>query len=138
MRAKHDYSQEIVLFYDRVIDIMPPEMRNQFVLRQVLRTPLHFETSDGDRIELFVLPASQDLAISVKPARPVPCQQAQECARAILQKAVADGVFNDFIVALKVLSYLEPFIRCTADHAAVREMTHLKLRLIAGELNGGD
>jgi len=138
LSRQNDCRQEIVLFYDRVIDIMPPEMRNQFVLRQLLQIPLQFCTPSGDRIELFVLPASQDLAISVKPATPVSVEEAQEYARRVLQMAVADGVFNDFIVALKVLSYLEPFIRCTADHAAVREMTHLKLRLIAGELNGGD
>ena len=137
MRVRHDYSQEIVLFYDQVTDIMPPEMRNSFTLRQLLQIPLQFCTPSGDRIELFVLPASHDLAVSVKPATPVPVDKAQECARAILQKAVADRVFNDFIVALKVLSYLEPFIRRTADHSAVREAKYLELRL-RNSVGGGD
>ena len=137
MRVRHDYSQEIVLFYDQVTDIMPPEMRNSFTLRQLLQIPLQFCTPSGDRIELFVLPASHDLAVSVKPATPVPVDKAQECARAILQKAAADGVFNDFIVALKVLSYLEPFIRRTADHSAMREAKYLELRL-RNSVGGGD
>ena len=137
MRVRHDYSQEIVLFYDQVTDIMPPEMRNSFTLRQLLQLPLQFCTPSGDRIELFVLPASQDLAISVKTATPVSVEEAQEYARRVLQRAIADGVFNDFIVALKVLSYLEPFIRRTADHSAMREAKYLELRL-RNSVGGGD
>jgi hypothetical protein len=61
----------------------------------------------------------------------------KEQAVAILRKAVAHGVFDELILAMKVLKWLKPLILQTADHAAQREAKYLELRLIAGEVQCG-
>jgi hypothetical protein len=114
-----------------VQDVLPPVLRNEPDLRKILFSSAHFETPDGDAIELFVLPATQAVAFKITPVNSSP--------EVVLRKAVAHGVFDELILAMKVLKWLKPLILQTADHAAQREAKHLELRLIAGEVQcGGD
>jgi hypothetical protein len=61
----------------------------------------------------------------------------QEQAMEILRKAVANGVFDELLLAMTVLKWLKPLILQTTDHAAQREVKYLELRLIAGEVQCG-
>jgi hypothetical protein len=63
--------------------------------------------------------------------------QEEQAAMEILRKAVAHGVFDELILAMKVLKWLKPLILQIADHAAQREAKYLELRLIAGEVQCG-
>jgi hypothetical protein len=78
---------------------------------------------------LFVLPATQAVAFEITPVNSSP--------EVVLRKAVAHGVFDELILAMKVLKWLKPLILQTADHAAQREAKYLELRLIAGEVQCG-
>jgi hypothetical protein len=126
-----DERKSVVVLLREVQDVLPPALRNEPDLRKILFSSAHFETPDGDAIELFVLPATQAVAFEITPVKSSP--------EVVLRKAVAHGVFDELILAMKVLKWLKPFILQTADHAAQREAKYLELRLIAGEVQcGGD
>jgi len=127
-----DERKSVVVLLREVQDVLPPVLRNEPDLRKILFfSSAHFETPDGDAIELFVLPATQAVAFEFTPVNSSP--------EVVLRKAVAHGVFDELILAMKVLKWLKPLILQTADHAAQREAKHLELRLIAGEVQcGGD
>jgi hypothetical protein len=124
-----DERKSVVVLLREVQDALPPVLRNEPDLRKILFSSAHFETPDGDAIELFVLPATQAVAFKITPVNSNP--------EAVLRKAVAHGVFDELILAMKVLKWLKPLILQTADHAAQREAKHLELRLIAGEVQCG-
>jgi hypothetical protein len=124
-----DERKSVVVLLREVQDALPPVLRNEPDLRKILFSSAHFETPDGDAIELFVLPATQAVAFKITPVNSSP--------EAVLRKAVAHGVFDELILAMKVLKWLKPLILQTADHAAQREVKHLELRLIAGEVRCG-
>jgi hypothetical protein len=126
-----DERKSVVVLLREVQDALPPVLRNEPDLRKILFSSAHFETPDGDAIELFVLPATQAVAFKITPVNSSP--------EAVLRKAVAHGVFDELILAMKVLKWLKPLILQTADHAAQREAKHLELRLQSGEvLCGGE
>jgi hypothetical protein len=127
-----DERKSVVVLLREVQDVLPPVLRNEPDLRKILFSSAHFETPDGDAIELFVLPATQAVAFEITPVNSSP-----EQAEVVLRKAVAHGVFDELILAMKVLKWLKPLILQTADHAAQREAKHLELRLIAGEVQCG-
>jgi hypothetical protein len=127
-----DERKSVVVLLREVQDVLPPVLRNEPDLRKILFSSAHFETPDGDAIELFVLPATQAVAFRVTPVNSSP-----EEAEVVLRKAVAHGVFDELILAMKVLKWLKPLILQTADHAAQREAKYLELRLIAGEVQCG-
>jgi hypothetical protein len=124
-----DERKSVVVLLREVQDVLPPVLRNEPDLRKILFSSAHFETPDGDAIELFVLPATQAVAFKITPVNSSP--------EVVLRKAVAHGVFDELILAMKVLKWLKPLILQTADHAAQREAKHLELRLIAGEVQCG-
>jgi len=124
-----DERKSVVVLLREVQDALPPVLRNEPDLRKILFSSAHFETPDGDAIELFVLPATQAVAFKITPVNSSP--------EAVLRKAVAHGVFDELILAMKVLKWLKPLILQTADHAAQREAKYLELRLIAGEVQCG-
>jgi hypothetical protein len=124
-----DERKSVVVLLREVQDALPPVLRNEPDLRKILFSSAHFETPDGDVIELFVLPATQAVAFKITPVNSSP--------EAVLRKAVAHGVFDELILAMKVLKWLKPLILQTADHAAQREAKYLELRLIAGEVQCG-
>ena len=124
-----DERKSVVVLLREVQDALPPVLRNEPDLRKILFSSAHFETPDGDAIELFVLPATQAVAFKITPVNSNP--------EAVLRKAVAHGVFDELILAMKVLKWLKPLILQTADHAAQREAKYLELRLIAGEVQCG-
>jgi hypothetical protein len=129
-----DERKSVVVLLREVQDVLPPVLRNEPDLRKILFSSAHFETPDGDAIELFVLPATQAVAFEITPVNSSP-----EQAEVVLRKAVAHGVFDELILAMKVLKWLKPLILQTADHAAQREAKYLELRLITGEVQcGGD
>jgi hypothetical protein len=129
-----DERKSVVVLLREVQDVLPPVLRNEPDLRKILFSSAHFETPDGDAIELFVLPATQAVAFEITPVNSSP-----EQAEVVLRKAVAHGVFDELILAMKVLKWLKPLISQTADHAAQREAKYLELRLITGEVQcGGD
>jgi hypothetical protein len=119
----------VVVLLREVQDVLPPVLRNEPDLRKILFTSAHFETPDGDAIELFVLPATQAVAFKITPVNSSP--------EAVLRKAVAHGVFDELILAMKVLKWLKPLILQIADHAAQREAKYLELRLQSGEVQCG-
>jgi hypothetical protein len=127
-----DERKSVVVLLREVQDVLPPVLRNEPDLRKILFSSAHFETPDGDAIELFVLPATQAVAFRVTPVNSSP-----EEAEVVLRKAVAHGVFDELILAMKVLKWLKPLILQTADHAAQREAKYLELRLITGEVQCG-
>jgi hypothetical protein len=127
-----DERKSVVVLLREVQDVLPPVLRNEPDLRKILFSSAHFETLDGDAIELFVLPATQAVAFEITPVNSSP-----EQAEVVLRKAVAHGVFDELILAMKVLKWLKPLILQTADHAAQREAKYLELRLIAGEVQCG-
>jgi hypothetical protein len=127
-----DERKSVVVLLREVQDALPPVLRNEPDLRKILFSSAHFETPDGDAIELFVLPATQAVAFEITPVNSSP-----EQAEVVLRKAVAHGVFDELILAMKVLKWLKPLILQTADHAAQREAKYLELRLIAGEVQCG-
>jgi hypothetical protein len=124
-----DERKSVVVLLREVQDALPPVLRNEPDLRKILFSSAHFETPDGDAIELFVLPATQAVAFKITPVNSSP--------EAVLRKAVAHGVFDELILAMKVLKWLKPLILQTADHAAQREAKHLELRLQSGEVQCG-
>jgi hypothetical protein len=124
--------KSVVVLLREVQDVLPPALRNEPDLRKILFSSAHFETPDGDSIELFVLPATQAVAFEITPVNSSP-----EQAEVVLRKAVAHGVFDELILAMKVLKWLKPLILQIADHAAQREAKYLELRLIAGEVQCG-
>jgi hypothetical protein len=124
-----DERKSVVVLLREVQDALPPVLRNGPDLRKILFSSAHFETPDGDAIELFVLPATQAVAFKITPVNSSP--------EVVLRKAVAHGVFDELILAMKVLKWLKPLILQTADHAAQREAKYLELRLIAGEVQCG-
>jgi len=124
-----DERKSVVVLLREVQDALPPVLRNEPDLRKILFSSAHFETPDGDAIELFVLPATQAVAFKITPVN--------SSAEAVLRKAVAHGVFDELILAMKVLKWLKPLILRTADHAAQREAKHLELRLQSGEVQCG-
>jgi hypothetical protein len=130
-----DERKSVVVLLREVQDALPPVLRNEPDLRKILFfSSANFDTPDGDAIELFVLPATQAVAFKITPMNSSP-----EQAEVVLRKAVAHGVFDELILAMKVLKWLKPLILQVADHAAQREAKHLELRLIAGEvLCGGE
>jgi hypothetical protein len=127
-----DERKSVVVLLREVQDALPPVLRNEPDLRKILFSSAHFETPDGDAIELFVLPATQAVAFEITPVNSSP-----EQAEVVLRKAAAHGVFDELILAMKVLKWLKPLILQTADHAAQREAKYLELRLIAGEVQCG-
>jgi hypothetical protein len=125
-----DERKSVVVLLREVQDVLPPVLRNEPDLRKILFfSSAHFETPDGDAIELFVLPATQAVAFRITPVNSSP--------EVVLRKAVAHGVFDELILAMTVLKWLKPLILQTADHAAQREAKYLELRLIAGEVQCG-
>jgi hypothetical protein len=125
-----DERKSVVVLLREVQDLLPPVLRNEPDLRKILFfSSADFETPDGDAIELFVLPATQAVAFKITPVNSSP--------EAVLRKAVAHGVFDELILAMKVLKWLKPLILQVADHAAQREAKYLELRLIAGEVQCG-
>jgi hypothetical protein len=125
-----DERKSVVVLLREVQDALPPVLRNEPDLRKILFfSSADFETPDGDAIELFVLPATQAVAFKITPVNSSP--------EAVLRKAVAHGVFDELILAMKVLKWLKPLILQIADHAAQREAKYLELRLIAGEVQCG-
>jgi hypothetical protein len=124
-----DERKSVVVLLREVQDALPPVLRNEPDLRKILFSSAHFETPDGDAIELFVLPATQAVAFKITPVNSNP--------EAVLRKAVAHGVFDELILAMKVLKWLKPLILQIADHAAQREVKHLELRLQSGEVQCG-
>jgi electron transfer flavoprotein alpha/beta subunit len=124
--------RSVVVLLREVQDVLPPVLRNEPDLRKILFTSAHFETPDGDAIELFVLPATQAVAFKITPVNSGP-----EQAEVVLRKAVAHGVFDELILAMKVLKWLKPLILQIADHAAQREAKYLELRLQSGEVQCG-
>jgi hypothetical protein len=128
-----DERKSVVVLLREVQDALPPVLRNEPDLRKILFfSSANFETPDGDTIELFVLPATQAVAFKITPVNSSP-----EQAEVVLRKAVAHGVFDELILAMKVLKWLKPLILQIADHAAQREAKYLELRLIAGEVQCG-
>jgi hypothetical protein len=127
-----DERKSVVVLLREVQNVLPPVLRNEPDLRKILFSSAHFETPDGDAIELFVLPATQAVAFKVTPVNSSP-----EEAEVVLRKAVAHGVFDELILAMKVLKWLKPLILQIADHAAQREAKHLELRLQSGEVQCG-
>jgi len=126
-----DERKSVVVLLREVQDVLPPVLRNEPDLRKILFSSAHFETPDGDAIELFVLPATQAVAFKITPVNSSP--------EVVLRKAVAHGVFDELILAMKVLKWLKPLILQIADHAAQRETKYLELRLQLGEVQcGGD
>ena len=125
--------RSVVVLLREVQDVLPPVLRNEPDLRKILFfSSANFDTPDGDAIELFVLPATQAVAFKITPVNSSP-----EQAEVVLRKAVAHGVFDELILAMKVLKWLKPLILQIADHAALREAKYLELRLIAGEVQCG-
>jgi len=128
-----DERKSVVVLLREVQDLLPPVLRNEPDLRKILFfSSADFDTPDGDAIELFVLPATQAVAFKITPVNSSP-----EQAEAVLRKAVAHGVFDELILAMKVLKWLKPLILQIADHAAQRETKHLELRLQSGEVQCG-
>jgi len=125
-----DERKSVVVLLREVQDLLPPVLRNEPDLRKILFfSSANFETPDGDTIELFVLPATQAVAFRITPVNSSP--------EAVLRKAVAHGVFDELILAMKVLKWLKPLILQIADHAAQREAKYLELRLQSGEVQCG-
>jgi hypothetical protein len=124
-----------VLLFREVQHIFPPVMRNEPDLRKMLVSSAHFKTPDGDDIELFVT-AAQEVAFLITSAN-LDSMNARVQAEEILRRAIAHGVFDELLLAMRVLRWLKPFISKTADHAAQREAKYLELRLIAGEVQCG-
>jgi len=128
-----DERKSVVVLLREVQDVLPPVLRNEPDLRKILFfSSANFETPDGDAIELFVLPATQAVAFKITPVNSSP-----EQAEVVLRKAVAHGVFDELILAMKVLKWLKPLILQIADHAALREAKYLELRLQSGEVQCG-
>jgi len=128
-----DERKSVVVLLREVQDVLPPVLRNEPDLRKILFfSSANFDTPDGDAIELFVLPATQAVAFRITPVNSSP-----EQAGVVLRKAVAHGVFDELILAMKVLKWLKPLILQIVDHAALREAKYLELRLIAGEVQCG-
>jgi hypothetical protein len=133
-----DERKSIVVLLREVQDVLPPVLRNEPDLRKILFSSAHFETPDGDDIELFVLSATQEVAFLITSAN-LDSINAREQAEVILRKAIAHRVFDELLLVMRVLRWLKPFILQTADHAAQREAKHLELRLQSGEVQcGGD
>ena len=133
-----DERKSVCVLFREVQDVLPPVLRNEPDLRKILffTSGVEFRTPDGDAIELFVLSATQEVALRITPAN---SSSEKEQAVAILRKAVAHGVFDELILAMKVLKWLKPLILQIADHAAQRETKYLELRLQLGEVQcGGD
>ena len=124
-----DERKSVVVLLREVQNVLPPVLRNEPDLRKILFSSAHFETPDGDAIELFVLPATQAVAFKITPVNSSP--------EVVLRKAVAHGVFDELILAMKVLKWLKPLILQIADHAAQREAKYLELRLQSGEVQCG-
>jgi hypothetical protein len=112
-------------------------MRNEPDLRKMLICSVHFRTPEGDDIELYQT-ATRELAFLIT-SENFRQEATQEQAMEILRTAVANGVFDELLLAMTVLKWLKPFILQTANHAAQREAKSLELRLITGEvLCGGE
>jgi hypothetical protein len=130
-----DERKSVCVLFREVQHIFPPVMRNEPDLRKMLVSSAHFKTPDGDDIELFVS-ATQEVAFLITSAN-LDSVNARVQAEEILRKAIAHGVFDELLLAMRVLRWLKPFILKTADHAAQREAKYLELRLIAGEVQCG-
>jgi hypothetical protein len=122
-----DERRSVCVLFREVQHIFPPVMRNEPDLRKMLVSSAHFSTADGDDIELYQT-ATQELAFLVTSEK-LAQEATQEQAVAILRKAVTDGVFDELMLAMQVLKWLKPFILRSADHAAEREVAHLRISL---------
>jgi hypothetical protein len=122
-----DERRSVCVLFREVQHIFPPVMRNEPDLRKMLVASAHFSTADGDDIELYQT-ATQELAFLVTSEK-LAQEATQEQAVAILRKAVTDGVFDELMLAMQVLKWLKPFILRSADHAAEREVAHLRISL---------
>jgi len=132
-----DERKSVCVLFREVQHIFSPVMRNEPDLRKMLVSSAHFRTPEGDDIELYQT-ATQELALLIT-SENFRREATQEQAMEILRKAVANGVFDELLLAMTVLKWLKPLILQVADHAAQREAKHLELRLIAGEVQcGGD
>jgi hypothetical protein len=131
-----DERKSVCVLFREVQHIFPPVMRNEPDLRKMLICSVHFRTPEGD-IELYQT-ATRELAFLIT-SENLRQEATQEQAMEILRTAVANGVFDELLLAMTVLKWLKPFILQTANHAAQREVKSLELRLIAGEvLCGGE
>jgi hypothetical protein len=122
-----DERRSVCVLFREVQHIFPPVMRNEPDLRKMLVSSAHFSTADGDDIELYQT-ATQELAFLVTSEK-LAQEATQEQAVAILRKAVTDGVFDELMLAMQILKWLKPFILRSADHAAEREVAHLRISL---------
>jgi hypothetical protein len=122
-----DERRSVCVLFREVQHIFPPVMRNEPDLRKMLVSSAHFSTADGDDIELYQT-ATQELAFLVTSEK-LAQEATQEQAVAILRKAVTDGVFDELMLAMQVMKWLKPFILRSADHAAEREVAHLRISL---------
>ena len=117
------------------LDFLPQGFNDVTLLREVLEwSPESLVTDSGDRIRLFMLPASRDIAIEVIPANPADNVNLQ--CRKILQRAVQDGLFNQLLTTLEVYKRLRPVMQRIAERAAQFESMNLSLRL--SHIAGGD
>jgi hypothetical protein len=130
-----DERKSVCVLFREVQHIFPPVMRNEPDLRKMLISSAHFRTPEGDDIELFVS-ATQEVSFLITSAG-LDSVNARVQAEEILRKAIAHGVFDELLLAMRVLRWLKPFMLKTADHAAQREAKFLELRLIAGEVQCG-
>jgi hypothetical protein len=132
-----DERKSVCVLFREVQHIFPPVMRNEPDLRKMLVCSVHFRTPEGDDIELYQT-ATRELAFLIT-SENLRQEATQEQAMEILRTAVANGVFDELLLAMTVLKWLKPFILRTANHAAQREAKYLELRLIAGGvLCGGE
>jgi hypothetical protein len=127
-----DERKSVCVLFREVQHIFPPVMRNEPDLRKMLICSVHFRTPEGDDIELYQT-ATRELAFLIT-SENFRQEATQEQAMEILRTAVANGVFDELLLAMTVLKWLKPFILQTTNHAAQREVKSLELRLITGEV----
>jgi hypothetical protein len=129
-----DERKSVCVLFREVQHLFPPAC-NESDLRKMLVSSAHFKTPDGDDIELFVS-ATQEVTFLITLTN-LNSVNARVQAEEILRKAIAHGVFDELLLAMRVLRWLKPFILKTADHAAQREAKYLELRLQSGEVQCG-
>jgi len=127
--------QDGVIFdWEELDSLLKDAQVERQVMQEVLEwSPETLRTPEGT-IRIFFLPAMRMIAVEVIPVNPENSLELQ--CRRILQQAFQNGLFDEFLVTLRIYKRLRPVILYFAERFAKLECMNVSLSL--SHIAGGD
>ena len=125
--------EESVIFSIDELDELPSEFKKELgLLREILEwSPEAITDSSGNRIVVFLLRASNEIVIEVKPADSANISVHQ--CKQILAQSVRAGLFDQLCTTLEVYRRIRPLILYFAQRFAQLESMNVSLIHAGGD-----